>query len=71
MLIVVANAEGLATEEPLLAVVVAFSWAITDPVALESAASERLGIRSNTLQPESFMVQDATSGEGVGRMTVN
>jgi hypothetical protein len=55
MLIVVANAEGFATEEPLLAVVVAFSWAITEPVELTSAARERLGIRSNALRLESFI----------------
>lgn len=55
MLIVVAKAEGFATEEPLLAVVVAFSWTITDPVALGSAASEILGDRSNAIQLESFM----------------
>jgi hypothetical protein len=55
MLIVVVNAEGFATEEPLLAVVVAFSWAITEPVELGSVARERLGIRSSTLRLESFI----------------
>jgi hypothetical protein len=38
MLMVVANAEGLATGVPLFEVIVAFSEAITDPVELISTA---------------------------------
>ena len=44
MLMVVANAEGLATEEPLFTVVVAFSVARTEPVELMFAASENSAI---------------------------
>jgi hypothetical protein len=57
MLILVENAEGLATEEPLLTVVVAFSVARTEPVELISAASEN-PVANNTTDNGSFMVAD-------------
>lgn len=54
--IVVVKAEGFSTDVPLLAVVVAFSCTITDPLAAGAAASERHGARSSRApQLESFI----------------
>ena len=44
MLMVVVNADGLATEEPWFTVVVAFSVARTEPVELMLAASENSAV---------------------------
>jgi hypothetical protein len=57
MLMVVVNAEGLATEEPLLIVVVAFSVASTEPVELIFCASENPA-GSNGKINENFMVAE-------------
>ena len=54
--IVVAKADGFATEDPLLIVVVAFSVAITDPVELISVARERLAVSNPTVKLRSFMM---------------
>jgi hypothetical protein len=58
MLMVVANAEGLATGVPLLMVVVAFSAVRMDPVELPvvSAACEILAVSKRIDPAESFMI---------------
>lgn len=52
----VANADGFATGDPLLAVVVAFSVSRRDPVELDAAASVRPAI-SRQMFEESFIAR--------------
>ena len=57
MLIVVAKAEGFATVDPLLAVVVAFSVVRTEPVELMTCANEKPAVSSQPMHKESFMAK--------------
>ena len=53
----VAKAEGLATVDPLLRVVVAFSVARTEPVELIFCAEEKAAVSGQTMHKESFMAK--------------
>ena len=57
MLMAVAKAEGLATVDPLLRVVVAFSVVRTEPVELIFCASEKAAVSSQAMHKESFMAK--------------
>ena len=63
MLILVANAEGLATEEPLFTVVVAFSEARTEPVELTFCARENPAVSTVNVKG-SFMAAEL-AGNGI------
>jgi hypothetical protein len=57
MLMAVAKAEGLATVDPLLRVVVAFSVVRTEPVELIFCAREKTAVSSQAMHKESFMAK--------------
>lgn len=53
----VAKAEGLATVDPLLRVVVAFSVVRTEPVELIFCAREKAAVSSQTMHKKTFMAK--------------